>query len=158
MWTDNDTINLLSYKPKDTGIYPTSYVLQEATWLDTYYNFAGWSTSPNGEALTPDELQAYKINGNTILYAIWTARDFKVNFYQTQELAEAKGSKGLINLSLSSTASNPLTIKFGETFKVTDYETAAYIENYPYLINQNKLRFSKWNVVSPMTQTTLAES
>ena len=157
LWTENDTINLLSYKPKDEGIYPTSYALNDATWLDpdTYYTFAGWSTSQNGEVLTQNELQAYKIDENTILYAIWTARTFKVNFYQTKELAEAKGSIGLINLYTSSTASNPIIIKFGETFKVTDYETAAYIENYPYLKNQNKLRFSKWNVVSPMTQTTL---
>lgn len=180
LWTVGAKANLsLLGNPFDgisgITIYPTNNASlnpSNATWLNSYYNFVGWATAEDAtqsgyRLLTSEELSRYTITEDTTLYAIWDAITLSVylapnemsatnnsisvskTLLQVDNPADANNNASVI------VASNPITVKFGEKFIVSNYETKSYYSQFSALTSDKEKRFSKWNVVSPMTQIVL---
>ena len=154
---DNQKISLSSISMTDcimdsdgnaTTIYPTNLTLSNATWLNSYYTFAGWSYTPDGEVIAYDKLSAIGVqnNSNTTLYAIWNACEFDMTFCASQEDA----GKGV-----SIDPTSVITVRFGETFNIEDYEKEEFIRNYSELYNKPGYRFREWKVIAPLTNAIL---
>ncbi len=140
-------------------IYPVTITPTQANWLNSYYTFAGWSYTQNGEVLTQEELSAIQLSENTTLYAIWEAVELKVYMSATYEDAEysATNVSKILLKAENEDIVNPIVVKFGEIFNISDYE-GSFVDNYSALSNDRTKKFSKWNVVSPLTQDTLHKS
>ena len=163
LWTEGQKIDLSSSSLRlvdnyttdgnIVSIYPTTLGLSQATWLNSYYTFAGWSLTPDGDVLLNSELQNFTIQGksNTTLYAIWTP--IELNVYLCGSVEDAENAEKLTPNNAGVT--NPIKIKFGDSLNIADYQTESYIENYTYLISQKGKRFKEWNVILPLTKETL---
>jgi len=144
LWTDDEVLDIseLSGLFIDTDIYPT-ISLNYATWLNSYYNFVGWSTTPNGDILDINQLQAMKLEENVTLYAKWTPVEFTISMYQTQEQAESAKESGVLS-------NYKCTITFGDPADMTYLEELAF--NELAFIRPN-LRFDRWIPISPMNDS-----
>ncbi len=116
--TENQIINLSAFKPIDTGIYPSNIILNNATWLNSYYKFVGWKLGE--KTLSKDEIANFQIsvlteNSTDIeLVAVWEAVEFSVDFYANEAHAQS-GQKDLIKYTLSYSFENLITVP-SETF------------------------------------------
>lgn len=157
---DTQTISLSSISMTDciidgdgnvTTIYPTNLTLSNAIWLNSYYTFAGWSYTPDGEVITYDKLSAIGVqnNSNTTLYAIWNACEFDITFSASQEDA---------GNGVSIDPTSVIAVRFGETFNIEDYEKEEFIKNYSELYNKPGYRFKEWKVIAPLTNAILRSS
>ncbi len=75
---DNVTVNNVAYGTDASTIAPAG------TYTKTGYTFAGWASSKTATA--PETLGA--VNAAKTFYAVWTAKNYTVNVYLTEDAAE----------------------------------------------------------------------
>lgn len=117
----------------DIGIYPTTITLTGATWEDSYFDFLGWATSATATSPNVSNANKYQISKNTTLYAVWQARTFTINMYETYDLANAQGA-----------TDNYETVEFGSHFSEP---------NNPF--TKANAKFNRWLPIAPMTDNIL---
>ncbi len=72
------------YMDYTTHTYGVTAALRKNTFSKTYYDFAGWATSPNGRAVYSDGQDVLNLSytsGDKIeLYATWRAKNYNINY------------------------------------------------------------------------------
>ena len=130
------------------------------------FDFAGWNTEADGSGTPYVQGDAFEINANITLYAVWTSIRYAVTYNgnnNTSGNAPTDGSSPYEYGSIVTVFGNsgfPVLAKTG--FAFAGWNTAAdglgtsYLQGDTFIINTDTTLYARWTVPPPSTPTALS--